>query len=144
LLSPRSRMPSRNARTAGWVAAVFFLGMGAVALVHPSYVPRIFGGAAPTRASRTEVRAVYGGFGVGAGLLVAHALRARTAQASGWLQCLGVSMASMAAGRVAGALLEPGQALFPTWAFVAVEVALAAALFAAAGGPPGLGASRRR
>jgi hypothetical protein len=125
--------PVQAGSLAGYGAAIFFLGMGVVALAVPERVPAIFGGQAKTPASRTEVRAVYGGFGVGASILTMAALLSGRPEAAGWLQCLGFAMGSMAAGRVVGALVEWGQALYPTWLFVAVEVGLAAALIGASG-----------
>lgn len=47
------------------------------------------------------------------------------------LQALAVAMASMAFGRVLGAAFERDLSLYPTWAFVMVELLLAAALAAA-------------
>ena len=117
----------------GWGAAVFFFGMGVVALALPERIVGTFGGKAPTPQSRTEVRAVYGGFGLGAGALTAYGLVSTRPEAAGWLQGLGVAMASMAFGRVLGAMVERGQALYPTWAFVGVECGLALALWAAGG-----------
>lgn len=118
---------------AGWAAAVFFLGMGVVALLVPEQIPAIFGGKAETPASRNEVRAVYGGYGVGISALAAYAQSSSRPEAPGWLQCLGMSMGFMAAGRVTGVLIEREWALWPTWAFVIVEIGLAAALLAAGG-----------
>ena len=53
------------------VVAVFFLGMGVYALAAPAALVRPFGITLGESASRSEVRAVYGGFGLAiAGMLV--------------------------------------------------------------------------
>jgi hypothetical protein len=49
------------------VVAVFFLGMGIYALAAPAALVRPFGITLGESTSRSEVRAVYGGFGLAAG-----------------------------------------------------------------------------
>jgi hypothetical protein len=71
--------------------ALFFLGMGALAIVRPGRIVAIFGGRADTAPSRNEVRAVYGGFGMAVGGIVSslhawppeHARTAALALAAG-------------------------------------------------------------
>lgn len=104
--------------------AGFYAGVAAVALVRPAVVPAIFGGTAPTAASRTEVRAVYGGLPLAMAAMVAVESR-RSARPM--TAAVAVLSAAMAAGRVAGAMVE-GEADLPTRGFVALELATAAAL----------------
>ncbi|WP_280366054.1 DUF4345 family protein [Nocardia abscessus] len=49
------------------IVGVFFLGMGAYALAAPAALIRPFGVRLTEPSARYEVRAVYGGFGVGGG-----------------------------------------------------------------------------
>lgn len=106
------------------LAAGAYAGIGAVALVRPALVPAVFGGTATTPESRTEVRAVYGGLPLA---IAAVALR-RAPEASGRLSAASTVSAGMAAGCLAGAVLERRLRLWPTGAFLLIEVALALAL----------------
>ena len=110
------------------LVAVFFAGMGLAALVSPAFIWAPFGVVPSTPASRNEVRAVYGGFGLAvAGLLVA-ADRAGDSFREGALVAVAVSLAGMAAGRLIGLLVEPsGLRGYPAL-FLGVEAALAGAL----------------
>jgi hypothetical protein len=92
------------------VAAVFFLGMGVYALAAPAAMIRPFGTELPTAASRSEVRAVYGGFGL----------------------AIAAALAGMAFGRIVSVFLDDRTAFYPTWFYCIVEAVAAAALFAVA------------
>ena len=107
---------------------VFFLGMGLFGLVRPRALVGIFGGDAPTPASRSEVRAVYGGFGVAVAACLATVDRWSPEARAGVYQCLAIGIGGMAIGRVIGACMERERRAFPTWVFVGVELCLAAAL----------------
>jgi len=107
---------------------VFFLGMGLFGLVRPRALVGIFGGDAPTPASRSEVRAVYGGFGVAVAACLATVDRWSPEARAGVYQCLAIGVGGMAIGRVIGACVERERRPFPTWVFVGVELCLAAAL----------------
>ncbi|MFL6023340.1 MAG: DUF4345 family protein [Marmoricola sp.] len=114
---------------AALVVAVGFAGMGLAALVRPAFIWAPFGVEPTTPESRSEVRAVYGGFGLAlAGLLVAtddSSLR------DGVLVTVAASLFGMAAGRVVSALLEPRTLLRSPGFFLVVEVALATLTLAA-------------
>lgn len=89
------------------VAAVIFIGMGALALVAPARLGRLVGFEASPRRGINEIRAVYGGFGVCmAALLVAVAddptLR------PGVCLTLALALFGMAGGRVVSAAVERG------------------------------------
>ncbi len=112
--------------SAGTYAAI-----GLFALARPAAVPRLFGGSAPTAASRTEIRAVYGGLPLALALTLGRALGSSGSRADGALDAVARS-AGMAAGRIAGAALDRRLAAWPTGAFLLIEATLAGALFAAA------------
>jgi hypothetical protein len=112
--------------------ALFFFGMGLVALARPPFIVGIFGATTPTPASRNEVRAVYGGYGLFAGATLTSACFFLQADiAHGVVLAFALSLAGMAFGRTVGALLERERAFHPTWTFVLVEALLAAMLYVA-------------
>jgi hypothetical protein len=111
------------------VIAVFFLGMGVYALAAPAALLRPFGITLSGDASRSEVRAVYGGFGLAIAAVLAYSavqLDVRT----GVLISVGAALAGMAFGRLAGAALGDRTAFYPNWFYFLVETVAAAALFA--------------
>lgn len=95
--------------------------IGLVALVRPEGVPALFGGSAPTAASRTEVRAVYGGIPLAFAAALAHDPE------PGVVRTVALASAGMAAGRLAGAAVEGRLPAWPTGAFLALEAGLAVA-----------------
>ena len=113
------------------VVAVFFAAMGVAAVVKPALIWAPFGVAPTTPASRNEVRAVYGGFGIAiAGLLFV---------ADGWTPDLragvpltvAIALLGMAAGRVLSAFVEPKALMGYPGFFLLVEAGLAGLLLAA-------------
>jgi hypothetical protein len=112
--------------------AFLFAGMGLAALARPAHIGRFFDVRFESVDGRTEVRAVYGGFGIAiAGALVLSlydpALRA------GICTCVALALAGMAGGRLFSVLIErPG---FWPWFFGGLEAAGAALLFLAARSP---------
>jgi hypothetical protein len=112
------------------VIAVFFLGMGIYALAAPAALIRPFGITLGEAASRSEVRAVYGGFGLAiAGVLVFAAFQ--NGFRSGILITVGAALAGMAFGRLASAVLGDRTGFYPNWFYFIVETVAAAALFVA-------------
>ncbi|MGW7364075.1 DUF4345 family protein [Streptomyces sp. NPDC054841] len=63
--------------------ALFFLGMGLLGLITPAALIRPFGIELTVPEARTEVRAVYGGFGVATGVLLGWAAAALAALRGG-------------------------------------------------------------
>jgi hypothetical protein len=112
------------------VIAVFFLGMGVYALAAPAALVRPFGIALGGDASRSEVRAVYGGFGLAIAAVLAYAAVADGDLRKGILIAVGAALAGMAFGRLAAALLGDRSAFYPNWFYCLVEAVAAAALFA--------------
>jgi len=113
------------------VVAVFFLGMGVYALAAPAALVRPFGITLVESASRSEVRAVYGGFGLAiAGVLAYAAVQADVR--TGILVAVGAALGGMAFGRLVSAVVDARTAFYPTWFYCLVETIAAAALFAVA------------
>ncbi|HEX2400135.1 MAG TPA: DUF4345 family protein [Mycobacterium sp.] len=112
------------------VSAVFFLGMGIYALAAPAALVRPFGIALGEPASRSEVRAVYGGFGLAIAGVLVYAAVADGDLRKGILIALGAALAGMAFGRLVAAVLGDRTAFYPNWFYCLVEAVAAAALFA--------------
>jgi hypothetical protein len=111
------------------VIAVFFLGMGIYALAAPAAIIRPFGITLGEAASRSEVRAVYGGFGLAiAGVLAYAAVAGEVRQ--GVLITVGAALAGMAFGRLVSAAVDDRTAFYPNWFYCLVETIAAGALFA--------------
>jgi hypothetical protein len=114
------------------VIAVFFLGMGIYALAAPAALVRPFGITLEESASRAEVRAVYGGFGLAiAGVLVYAAVSDGDLR-KGILITVAAALAGMVFGRLASAVLGVRTAFYPNWFYCLVEAIAAAALFISA------------
>ena len=112
------------------VIGVFFAGMGIYALAAPAAIIRPFGIALGEGASRSEVRAVYGGFGLAIAGVLTYAAVADGDVRTGILIAVGAALAGMAFGRVASAVLGDRTAFYPNWFYFIVEAVAAAALFA--------------
>ncbi|MGH3674254.1 MAG: DUF4345 domain-containing protein [Mycobacterium sp.] len=114
------------------VVAVFFLGMGVYALAAPAAMIRPFGTTLGTGASRSEVRAVYGGFGLAIAAVLAYAAVRGGDVQKGILITIAAALAGMAFGRLFSAVVDDRTAFYPNWFYCIVEAVAAAALFAAA------------
>jgi hypothetical protein len=112
------------------VIAVFFAGMGIYALAAPAAIIRPFGITLTEAASRSEVRAVYGGFGLAIAGVLAYAAVAGGDVRRGILITVGAALAGMAFGRLAAAVLGDRTAFYPNWFYCLVEAVAAAALVA--------------
>ncbi|MGI5221066.1 DUF4345 family protein [Nocardia sp. CA-290969] len=111
-------------------AGLFFTGMGLYALAAPARLVRPFGITAGTVAGRSEVRAVYGGFGLAvAGALIWSATTTGEL-GRGVVLAVAVALAGMAAGRVISRVLDAPAAFYPVWFYCWVEALAAAALLA--------------
>jgi hypothetical protein len=116
------------------IIGVFFAGMGVYALAAPAALIRPFGTTLGGAASRSEIRAVYGGFGLAiAGVLAYAAVTADLRK--GILLTVGVALAGMAFGRIVSVVVDDRTAFYPNWFYCLVEIVTAAALlFVAFGG----------
>lgn len=114
-----------------YLVAAFFLAMGLYALVAPAAILRPFGFIVETPQTRSEIRAVYGGFGVAIACMLLIAL-AQPGIRSGVLVTVGAALAGMAVGRVVSRLADTSTPLYPVWVYFLVEAVSATALFVAA------------
>jgi hypothetical protein len=114
------------------VGAVFFFGMGVYALAAPAAMIRPFGTQLPTAASRSEVRAVYGGFGLAIAAVLAYAAVRGGDLQKGILITIAAALAGMAFGRILSAFVDDRTAFYPNWFYCIVEAVGAAVLFAVA------------
>ncbi|MFC4015898.1 DUF4345 family protein [Nonomuraea purpurea] len=113
------------------VMAVFFLGMGLYGLLSPAALIRPFRIVADSAEARTEIRAVYGGFGVAvAGLLLAAAADTGGIR-TGVVVAVAVSLLGMAFGRLVARAVEQPSAFYPSWLYFWVEAVGGGALLAA-------------
>jgi hypothetical protein len=114
--------------------AVFFAGMGVLALARPEQIVDRFGIALGGRDGRNEVRAVYGGFGVAVAAVLVVAISAEGGFRDGVLVALAASLAGMAAGRLVSFVLERTDRSSPTPFWLLVELVLAGLLLLGVGG----------
>ena len=112
------------------VIGVFFAGMGIYALAVPAAIIRPFGITLGEAASRSEVRAVYGGFGLAIAGVLVFAIVEQGDIRTGILITVGVALAGMAFGRIVSAVVDTRTAFYPNWFYCLVEAVAAAALFA--------------
>ncbi|WP_006245510.1 DUF4345 domain-containing protein [Mycolicibacterium tusciae] len=112
------------------VIGVFFAGMGCYALAAPAAIIRPFGITLGSAAARSEVRAVYGGFGLAIAGVLGYAAVAGGDVRTGILIAVGAALAGMAIGRLVSAVLDERTAFYPNWFYCLVEALAAAALFA--------------
>jgi hypothetical protein len=87
------------------LAAAGFAAMGIGALVKPGLVMAQFGMPPPGAPARSEVRAVYGGFGLAMASLLVAGFFLPPAR-SGISLTIGVALLGMAAGRVVSAIVD--------------------------------------
>ena len=110
------------------VIAVFFLGMGIYALAAPAALVRPFGITLAQSTSRSEVRAVYGGFGLAMAAVLAYAAIGTDSHRTGIVITVAAALAGMALGRLVSAVVDDRAAFYPNWFYFGVEAIAAAAL----------------
>ncbi|WP_068278783.1 DUF4345 domain-containing protein [Aldersonia kunmingensis] len=110
--------------------AVFFLGMGVFALGAPAALIRPFGVTLESPTSRSEVRAVYGGFGLAIAAVLTYAAFRGGDVATGIVIAVGAALAGMALGRIVSAVVDERTPFYPNWFYCIVEAVGAGALFA--------------
>jgi hypothetical protein len=115
-----------------WAVAAGFAAMGLYALAAPARVLALFGVSVETVDGRSEVRAVYGGFGLAVAALLGVAAAGEGGVREGILVTVGFALAGMAAGRLVSALADRHASAYPVATFLAIELAAAALLLAAA------------
>nr|WP_197039710.1 DUF4345 family protein [Nocardia carnea] len=109
-------------------AGIFFTGMGLYALAAPARLVRPFGITAGTAPGRSEVRAVYGGFGLAVAAVLFWSATTPGELGRGVVIAVAVALAGMAAGRVVSRVLDSPAAFYPVWFYFWVETLAAAAL----------------
>lgn len=114
------------------IVGVFFLGMGLYGLIAPAALIRPFRIVADNPEARTEVRAVYGGFGVAIAVLLGLAASGVDGLRPGAVLAVGVALGGMACGRLVARLADRPSAFYPSWLYFWVEVVGAGLLFVAA------------
>lgn len=112
------------------VIGVFFAGMGCYALAAPDAIIRPFDITLGSAAARSEVRGVYGGFGLAIAGVLGYAAVADGGVRAGILIAVGAALAGMAFGRLVSAVLDERTSFYPNWFYCLVEAVAAAALFA--------------
>ncbi|UXA20655.1 DUF4345 domain-containing protein [Mycobacterium sp. SMC-4] len=112
------------------VAALFFAAMGTYALVVPTRLTAPFDITLGSAVARSEVRAVYGGFGWAIAVMLMVAVADPQLRA-GIVITVAAALAGMAAGRVLSAL-DGRTAFYPNWFYFLVEIIVAVALFSVA------------
>jgi hypothetical protein len=112
------------------VIAVFFVGMGGYALAAPATLVRPFGITLGESAARSEVRAVYGGFGLAIAAVLTYAAVAEGELRNGILITVAAALAGMAFGRLASTALGDRTGFYPNWFYFLVESVAAVALLA--------------
>ncbi len=104
------------------VVGFFFLAMGLYALVAPAALAAPFHLTVHSPEGRSEVRAVYGGFGIAmAAVLGAAALDVGDIR-TGVVVTVGVALTGMAAGRVVSRLFDAPVRFYPIWFYFLVEL----------------------
>ncbi|ANY09993.1 hypothetical protein AFB00_11895 [Pseudonocardia sp. HH130630-07] len=101
--------------------------MGLYGLVAPAALVRPFALVADRPESRSEVRAVYGGFGVATAAVLGATL-VLPGMRPGVVLTVAVMLLGMAAGRVISRLVDRPVALYPIWFYCGVEVVAALVL----------------
>lgn len=115
-----------------YVVAALFAAMGIYALARPVGLLTGFGVSVESVEGRNEVRAVYGGFGLAVAAVLVFAVASPATASAGVLLAVGVALAGMAAGRLVGIVVERPGSFYPVWFWLGAEIAMAAALLAAA------------
>jgi Domain of unknown function (DUF4345) len=112
------------------IIGVFFAGMGVYALAAPAALVRPFGISLEQPTSRSEVRAVYGGFGLAIAAVLAYAAWQPGEIRTGIVITVGAALVGMAFGRIVSAVVDSRTPFYPNWFYCLVEIVAAAALFA--------------
>lgn len=102
------------------LAALFFAGMGLYGLAAPGALIRPFGIALKSVTARTEVRAVYGGFGVAIAGVLVYAIAVEEVR-EGVSLAVGVALLGMAFGRLVACAFERPDRFYPSWFYFGVE-----------------------
>jgi hypothetical protein len=111
------------------IVGIFFLGMGVYALAAPAALARPFRIVVDTAESRSEIRAVYGGFGIAIAAVLAAAALDVGAVRAGAVVTVAAALAGMAVGRLISRLADKATPFYPVWFYFCVETVGAVLLF---------------
>ncbi|MFD0360913.1 DUF4345 family protein [Nocardia sp. GCM10030253] len=100
---------------------VLFCAMGVFAIAAPAALARPFDITVETPTSRSEIRAVYGGFGIAVAAILWWAASGNTDMHAGIVIGVGVSLAGMAFGRLLSRLFDTATSFYPIWFYFCVE-----------------------
>jgi hypothetical protein len=104
------------------LTATFFLGMGLLGLVAPGRLVAPFRIVLDGPDARAEVRAVYGGFGLGVAALLGAAVFDLGDLRRGAAIAVAVALLGMAFGRAISRFVERPVSFYPIWFYFWVEV----------------------
>lgn len=104
------------------VVGLFFLAMGLYALVAPARLAAPFHLSVATPESRSEIRAVYGGFGIAVAAVLGAAALDLGDIRTGAVITVGFALIGMAVGRVVSRLVDSSVRFYPIWFYCGVEV----------------------
>ncbi len=114
------------------VVGVFFLGMGLYALAAPAALARPFRIVVVSAEGRSEIRAVYGGYGIATAAVLATAAVDIGDIRTGAVITVAAALAGMALGRLFSRVADKATAFYPIWCYFWVEATGAALLFGVA------------
>lgn len=110
------------------VIGVFFLAMGTYALISPAALIAPFRLVAQSPESRSEIRAVYGGFGIAMAAVLGIAALDIGDIRAGAVTTVGLALIGMAGGRIVSRLLDTPVRFYPIWFYFGVELMAGIAL----------------
>jgi hypothetical protein len=113
------------------IVGVFFLGMGGYALVSPAALARPFRIVVDSAESRSEIRAVYGGFGIAIAAVLGVAAFDLGGIRTGAMITVAAALSGMALGRLLSRVVDQRTSFYPVWFYFGVEAVAAAVLFVA-------------
>ncbi|MFF2557886.1 DUF4345 domain-containing protein [Nocardia sp. NPDC058058] len=110
------------------VVAAFFLLMGLYALAVPAALAQPFGIRIDSPVARSEIRAVYGGFGIAIAALLGAAAADVGDIRPGAVIAVAAALGGMALGRIISRLLGDATGFYPNWFYCGVEIVAAGLL----------------
>ena len=105
------------------VVGFFFFAIGLYALVAPATLAAPFHLSVETPESRSEIRAVYGGFGIAVSAVLGAAALDLGDIRAGAVMTIGFALIGMAAGRLVSRLVDSSVHFYPIWFYCGVEIA---------------------
>lgn len=114
------------------VVGVFFLAMGTYALLNPGALVAPFRLTAQSAESRSEIRAVYGGFGIAMAAVLGAAALDLGGIRAGAVTTVGGALLGMAGGRLVSRLFDTAVRFYPIWFYFGIELVAGTALLLSA------------